>query len=320
MTDQRPKNPLTAALEEMAERQRTAAQAEGARRARLTPDQRAAEDQAAALARAAAADTVARRALAKLGPDVWRRESWTLAEFAWLLLGKAPSRSGTGLLIDPDRDRHSEIHRILASCVGTSLQPIEPAEPVDQWRFRIPDLLRVAAAKDLGMHLAIAERYRHGTSAAPAATGPAATHRDQLRPAVTGPDRSPPVPEPVRSSGGAAQAPARAAAHPPVTATPGRTAGVDSLTRAGTQSRERTSAERRRHWKDFAIELVDAGQGSRTPERVRLSIKAEDLDRAFQARHPEWKNVSPRTLKRDRTSCLPPIELTAGRRRTAAKD
>lgn len=320
MTGQRPKNPLTTALEEMAERQRSAAQAEVARRARLTPAQRAAEDQAAARDRAAAAELVARRALTGLGPEVWRRESWTLAEFAWLLLGKAPSHSGTGLLIDPDGDRHSEIQRTLASCVGMSLRPIEPAEPVDQWRFRIPDLLRVALEKDLGMHRAVAERYRYGTSAAPAATGPAAAHRDQLRSAVTGPDRSAPVPGPVRGSSGEARAPVPAAVHPSTTAATDRTAAIESLTRAGTQSRERSTAERRKHWKEFAIELVGNGQGSRTPERIRLSIKADELDKAFQTRHPEWKNVSARTLKRDRTECLPPIVLTAGRRRTAAKD
>ena len=71
-----------------AKRQRESAESE--RRARLTPAQRAAEDRAIAARDAQEERQKASQKIAKLGDPVRKADTWTIANFCWLLLAEKP--------------------------------------------------------------------------------------------------------------------------------------------------------------------------------------------------------------------------------------
>lgn len=172
--------------------------AEAARWARLTPEQRAAE-QAAAIAQRIASQADKFR---KMGPAVLARESWSIADFAWLLAGGNPQDSDWGFLGRDDAQPEPARYRsVLESCVGVTLSPVDASAPREGWRFRTGDLIATAERKSLGLHAALRSALTATTSfqttqtSGPVPAGPS--------PVLTGaPDRSDNLPS-IRGTGAA---------------------------------------------------------------------------------------------------------------------
>lgn len=142
-----------------AKRQREAAESE--RRARLTPAQRATEDRAIAARNTQEARQKASQKIAKLGDPVRKADTWTIANFCWLLLAEKPG-DPEGFTFFDGRDskvtkRHKQYREILESCIGTRLQPVNPKDPPVSFRFAVDALVNAARAKDLGHHAALAD-------------------------------------------------------------------------------------------------------------------------------------------------------------------
>ena len=131
-------------LEENAARER-------ARRAALTPAQRAEEDHQRALATAKAARTKIFQRYHKMGATVLARESWTIGEFSWLVLAENPMQRGSWLDFEMDKAASDQpkVRAVLESCIGVTLTPINPSAKVKDQRFRIADLIEVAETKRL---------------------------------------------------------------------------------------------------------------------------------------------------------------------------
>ena len=123
------------------------------RRAGLSPDQRAAEDRQRALASAQTERSKIIKRYLNMGTDVLARESWTVAQFSWLLVGENPTKRGGWLDLEDDRPavEQKKIRAVLESCVGVTLQPINPTAAPNEQRFSVGDLVRVAEGKRLGL-------------------------------------------------------------------------------------------------------------------------------------------------------------------------
>jgi hypothetical protein len=135
--------------------------AEAARRASLTPAQRAAEDseRAERLAQARRAEQLQK--IAKLGDTVRKADTWTIAKFCWLLLAENPGEP-EGFSFFDGRDskvtkQHEQFREILESCVHTRLRPVNPKDAPAKYRFAVADLLDAAREKGLGCHEVLAE-------------------------------------------------------------------------------------------------------------------------------------------------------------------
>jgi hypothetical protein len=86
-----------------------------------------------------------------------------------------------------------------------------------------------------------------------------------------------------------------------------------TLASAGTAARERQPLRRRKALLDVAMELVNAGKGTRHPDRIALSVHGAELMALLKERHPEWSDISAKTLEADRRACKPRIEIRTGR-------
>jgi hypothetical protein len=131
-------------------------EAEQDRRAALSPAARKAEDERRANAIAAQEIEALRRRYARLKPSVVHRETWTLEQFAWLLIGEPADERDAWLPYRADAHQR-RISEALGSCVPHRLVPVNPSDPQDRWRFASAQLLKISAEKDLGHHRALAE-------------------------------------------------------------------------------------------------------------------------------------------------------------------
>jgi hypothetical protein len=127
---------------------RQRAEAERKRRAAMTPEQRAAE--AEAIARQERRKIFQR--FTKMGPTVLSRESWSIAQFSWLLVAENPLERG-GFFDsewDPAAASQKKFVAVLESCVGISLKPVNPTVSPAGQRFRTEELVRLSCRKKLG--------------------------------------------------------------------------------------------------------------------------------------------------------------------------
>lgn len=299
---------------------------ERARRATLSPAQRAEEDRQKAEQERQRAEEAAKAArarifqrYAKMGAPVLARESWTIREFSWLLVAENPMQRGSWL--DTEMDKAASDQRavlaVLESCVGVTLLPIQPpAAKRDDDRFRVADLIEVAQAKRLG-YVALLRAMLEN---------PKLPYRPALRPCPALPDHSierSPVPAALRErsnehSTPAAAIPVQRSSEQPAgqVALPERSnerSAAQRLAIAGTASREQASARRRRQLVEFARELAAGGCGTASADLIELSLNGETLNERFRAKYPQWRDVGDRTLRRDRSACSPPIQVAAGR-------
>jgi hypothetical protein len=141
---------------------------EAARRARLTPEQRQREDDAREQQRIAAWRAEQNHKLAKLNPSIWKRDTFTLIQFARLLAAKSPD-TASGFTLDSSSseltNEQQQLKSVLESCVGTQLHPVNPSAPATQHRFTASALVGVASAKRLGCADILVSRF---TASAPA--------------------------------------------------------------------------------------------------------------------------------------------------------
>lgn len=135
--------------------------AEAARRAGLSPAQRADEDRARAEQAARALRSEQLQKFAKLGDVVRKPDTWTIASFCWLLLAEDPKEPEGFTFFDGRSADVTKLHQqylsILESCVQTRLTPVNPREAAEQFRFPVYELLAAARFKNLGCYEALAE-------------------------------------------------------------------------------------------------------------------------------------------------------------------
>jgi len=252
-------------------------QAEVRRRAALSP---------AALAQEQAADARAKlqqrvRKFAKaLGPyaeQLRLRESWTLSDFAKILTGKRPDGSSSAPLLMDDDSKWREVEATLESCVGTRLHPLPIVPPATHAKYPTIDLLRVAKDKRLGDYVLVAHVIARHLAADPTAPkAPGPSAATQPQPSLVSP--------------------------PPIATT------LD-------ENRERKPLKRRKHLLEVARLLVSEGNGIEHDGVISLAVKSDELQNRTIERYPQWKNIKERTWGRDRSLCVPRIELVTGRPR-----
>src|SRR5262249_13104848 len=141
------------------------------------PEARAAEDRAHREALARAEKARVRAKLAKLGADLFKRDSWTLEEFCWLLAAESPEEPSGWTLLDARPPKALQLHKqfrdSLQSCVPTRLKPVNPQDPTPRQRFPIAALLEVAGLKALGHFEVLSELMGHDSAPSTKAPRPA---------------------------------------------------------------------------------------------------------------------------------------------------
>jgi len=130
-------------------------EAEEARRKKLLPAQRDAEDQAIFEANARKEFEKHRKRVLRMGTPMFKRESWTLDAFAWLLAGSNPKDNAEVFLpvdvFTTAAEKQRDYLSILESCVGLRLHPVNPHEPLKSQRFPAGELVTIAVEKNLGL-------------------------------------------------------------------------------------------------------------------------------------------------------------------------
>jgi hypothetical protein len=123
--------------------------AELAKTQKLSPKERAVE---AARKRAVDESRRVKARLLAMGDTVTKRESWTIDNFCWLLLGEDPDFDSCSLDAPGMRARtqHRQLKAVLTSCVPTFLAPMNPSEATELQRFTRDQLLAIAQEKRLG--------------------------------------------------------------------------------------------------------------------------------------------------------------------------
>lgn len=178
-------------------------EAERKRRAALTPEQRAAEDRAAAARVTQSERQKLTQKLAKMGDVLRKSDTWTIADFCWLLLAESPADSDSWSFFDGRSSKATKLHReysaILGSCLHTRLKPVNPADAPEKYRFTVQSLVQVAQEKRLGCVDVLAEviglKHQPSPGTAPAPV-PADRKPSQVSAAIAAQSPTPQAPRP----------------------------------------------------------------------------------------------------------------------------
>ena len=207
-----------------------------------------------------------------------QRESWTVADFAALLVGIKPDTAVELFLASAQERQREEIRATLQSCVGISLHPTPESAPGGTALYRTRDLLTVARAKNAGKHGFVA--VLAGELGKPVATVEAR--------------KEPPTPAPL--------------AAPPKAPLP-----PSQLAAQGLEARQTDGKARRKAQLAVARAFLLEGKGSENESTISLSVCSGPFNARLRELHPEYVGVSDRTLRIDRTGCRPTIILRVGR-------
>jgi hypothetical protein len=147
---------------------------ETARRAKLSPQERAAEDEAKDRQRHQAERQALRKKLIDMGDAVLKRETWTIDKFCWLLVAENPDSDDSWGFFSQRSGRVAEDHRqfstVIESCIGTRLQPVNSQDAPKTHRFAVTSLIETARAKGLGCIDVLAELVEKQSADKPATT------------------------------------------------------------------------------------------------------------------------------------------------------
>ena len=136
------------------QKQQTQAQeVERKRRAALTPMQRAVEDRAKTAGAAQVERQKLTKKFAEMGNVIRKADTWTIADFCWLLLAESPNVDSWSFFDERSSKaakQHREYCAIVESCVHTRLKPVNPTDAPVKHRFAVQSLVQVARDKRLG--------------------------------------------------------------------------------------------------------------------------------------------------------------------------
>lgn len=150
-----------------------AQEAERKRRAALTPAQRAAEDRAKTEKATQLERQKLTRKFAAMGDRVRKADTWTIADFCWLLLAESPAVDEWSFFdgrSSKAAKQHREYCAVIESCVHTRIKPVNPTEAPNKHRFTVQSLMLVARDKQLGYVSVLADIMGFGSEPAAAST------------------------------------------------------------------------------------------------------------------------------------------------------
>lgn len=230
-----------------------------------------------------------RSALGPFAAALAKRESWTIADFAHLLVGFKPGAGQSGLFKSKQELESDEIKATLQSCAGASLLPQSGNAQSPKALYRTADLLRVAAAKGLGRHTYIGALTGAARPSAPVAPAPTLPPATSTRPPLP-PPAAPKAKEPIRTH---------------------------DLPAAGLQARRNDELIRWRAQLKIARQFVAEKKGTEENGAIVLALRSADFNRTLRELHPEFADIDERTLRTDRTRRAPRIVLRRGRPKKA---
>lgn len=270
---------LTAALSELNKVMMAQQARERARVAALSPAQLHQETRSKAELLLAQKTTKFAKRFGNVSAHIFKCETWTAGDFAWLLAGAAPGKPANDGLFLVDVSSKQEVYRkVLESCIGGSLLANPRVSGDGKARFQSRDLLHIASVKQLGEYVLVGRLLgQFGQPVNP----PRATAHAML---------TAPVPF---------ESPAPSIQNPPVT-TPRKT-GEEF-------HKVRRTADFHRALVPFLIDAKQLPSG-----RLALNAQILDLRLVLAKQDVFWSRASARTFQRYCRDHTPPVELREGR-------